>query len=180
MTKDFIRHSILSARQNVEVSLLKEMSDKICYRFYETFCCCGSFLMYWPIKSEVDILPLIEKLHKEGKSVYLPSVEGGSLHFKKFEGVSKMVCGSFGIPESIGKPLDSAFEVLVVPAVAYDFSCYRLGYGKGFYDRFIAHGYPCIKVGVAYDFQIVDTVYPESHDEPVDIIFSEKRIIRRI
>ena len=179
MTKDSVRRFVLSERQALETSFSEEMSEIICNKFYKDFSHCCSFLMYWPIKSEVNILPLIEKFHAEEKRVYLPAVKGGNIIFKKFEGISRMIKGSFNILEPQGEPLAENADVIVVPAVAYDYSCNRLGYGKGFYDRFMADGYSSVKVGIIYDFQLVETVYPESHDKPVDVIITEKRVVRR-
>lgn len=179
MTKDAVRRYLLDMRQTADRALLQEKSNAVCGKFYAMFSRRSSFLMYSPVKCEVNVLPLAEKLRLEGKRVYFPVVEDGGICFRIFEGSSEMKSGRFGIPEPKGECLDGGFDVMAVPAVAYDRLCNRLGYGGGFYDRFMASCDLCVKVGLAYDFQIVSTVYPESHDEPVDIIITENRLIRR-
>ena len=179
MNKNAVRSSMLSVRQTADKVLLQKKSADICGRFYDMFSGFGSFLMYAPIRQEVDILPLAERLRCEGKRVYMPVVECGRIAFRVFEGLPKMKPGRFGVMESNGEYLDGSFDVIAVPAVAYDISCNRLGYGKGFYDKFLASCGSCVKVGVAYDFQVVSTVYPEEHDEFVDMIITDSGVIRR-
>lgn len=180
MNKNTVRSSMLSVRQTADKVLLQKKSADICGKFYDMFSCFGSFLMYAPIRQEVDVLSLAERLRYEGKRVYMPVIGCGRIAFRMFEGLSKMKLGRFGVMEPNGEYLEGSFDVVAVPAVAYDISCNRLGYGKGFYDKFLASCCgSCVKVGVAYDFQVVSTVYPEEHDEFVDMIITDSGVIRR-
>ncbi|MFR8600866.1 MAG: 5-formyltetrahydrofolate cyclo-ligase, partial [Clostridioides difficile] len=71
-----------------------------------------------------------------------------------------------------------ALDVVIVPAVAYDIHCYRLGYGGGFYDRFLENlRKDAITIGIAFDFQIFDSIPKETHDAQLDYIVTETRII---
>ena len=67
--------------------------------------------------------------------------------------------------------------MIVVPAVAFDKNGYRIGYGGGFYDKFLSKIGNSIKVGIAYNFQIVNNIIPESHDIKMDYIVTEEKII---
>lgn len=179
MNKDFIRKSILNKRINEDCSKRNDFSLKICSKFYEEFKTKKVFLIYMPIKAEVNTMPIIDKLYNENKEIYLPTIIDNNILFRKFNGVNNLVKGKYNILETKGEFLDKTYDVIVIPGIAYDINCYRLGYGKGFYDKFLSSGSSSIRVGLAYDFQIVDSIYPEIHDEPVDIIFTEKRIVRR-
>jgi 5-formyltetrahydrofolate cyclo-ligase len=77
--------------------------------------------------------------------------------------------------------LFSPNDCIVIPLVAFDERCYRLGYGQGFYDRFLAslRHIGCARIGVAYSCQQIDVVPNEPHDEPLDIIITEQRVFRR-
>ncbi|HDH96432.1 MAG TPA: 5-formyltetrahydrofolate cyclo-ligase [Proteobacteria bacterium] len=91
--------------------------------------------------------------------------------------------GAFGIPEPRGAELpevdEDEIELVVTPGAAFDMLGYRLGYGGGFYDRLFAQIRPdCLKVGIAFSFQLVDSVPHEPTDVPVDIVVTDQHIIR--
>ena len=89
--------------------------------------------------------------------------------------------GAYGIrePNEKSPTIDiKALDVVIVPAVAYDIHCYRLGYGGGFYDRFLENlRKDAITIGIAFDFQIFDSIPKETHDAQLDYIVTETRII---
>lgn len=70
-------------------------------------------------------------------------------------------------------------EILLVPGVAFTSNCERLGRGKGYYDRYLK-GFSGIKVGVAFSFQVVEDVFPEGHDQALDVVITEKNIFKEI
>jgi 5-formyltetrahydrofolate cyclo-ligase len=72
-------------------------------------------------------------------------------------------------------------DIIIVPLVAFDENCYRLGYGQGYYDRFLSTltTQRCVRIGIAFECQRIDAVPVEPHDEPLDIVVSEKRVYRR-
>lgn len=179
MNKSALRHEMLQKRLGLDRDFIRSASDKICATFEKMFACFDVYLLYLPIKNEVDTANLAERLCKLGKSVYLPCVDGANLIFKRFEGLSSVKTGAFGVCEAAGRILDVPAEVIVVPAVAYDEKCNRLGYGKGFYDRFLPSAGKAVKVGFAFDFQVTDRVFAEGFDEPVDFIITEKRVVER-
>ena len=93
---------------------------------------------------------------------------------------TRLALGAFHIEEPQGDDTvdPDSIELMVIPAVAYDRNGNRLGRGKGFYDRLLAST-KARKVGIAYDFQLVDEIPAEPHDVPVDIVITETRFIRR-
>ena len=132
--------------------------------------------LFYPIRGEVDLL---STLKKEEKLFCLPKVKGKRLLFGRVE--QRLVEGSFGIPEPEVADVDfEDIDLFAVPALAYDFDCFRLGYGGGYYDRLIKGRLPHqVFIGVAYDFQLVDSIGPEPWDAPVDVVLTESNIIYR-
>ena len=103
--------------------------------------------------------------------------------FRQVEGLASLEQGSFGIlepcPTGIDHHADEA-DLIVVPGVAFDLSGHRIGYGKGFYDRFLRHpGRKAHLVGLCHDFQLIAGDIPaEGHDIQMEIIVSDRRIVR--
>ena len=93
-----------------------------------------------------------------------------------------LVIGAYGIREpkkDISNKINPKdIDIVIVPAVAFDRQCYRLGYGGGFYDRFIKTlRKDCITIGIAFDLQIFDSIPKAPHDAQLDYIITEKRIL---
>lgn len=179
MNKNNVRDFMLDKRINRDKSELELLSNKICEKFFNKFYNEKVFLFYMPIKNEVNVFPLIEKLYSVGKEIYLPIISDNVMSFREYNGFTNLQKGKFNILEPTGKLLEKKYNVIVIPAIAFDYNCYRLGYGKGFYDRFLATSDVSITVGVAYDFQVIENIYYESHDKPVDIVITDRRIFRR-
>ena len=101
------------------------------------------------------------------------------MEFRKFETFESLNKGRFGIYEPAGKLLDVTPDIMCVPGVVFDEECNRIGYGGGFYDKYLSAGVTFIKSALAYDFQVVDKIETECFDIPVDEIFTDKRVISR-
>jgi len=127
--------------------------------------------------NEIDLVPWLESLQREGRTVLLPRVESQDI-LVAVEVVSweNMRRGSFGIREPLGQPFPPAsIDVVIVPGLVYDGKGYRLGYGKGYYDRFLKLLAPQTFIcGVCYDFQVVDTVLPHEADVAMHWVVTEK------
>lgn len=139
--------------------------------FEAAFSCYNSFLVYSSFSTEARTDLLIERLLSEGKRVYLPRVEGERLAPVLYGELKK---GAFGINEPVGEEYKGEIDVTVVPLLAVNERGYRIGYGKGYYDRFLK-GRKTLKVGYGYDFQIEDFTEDE-WDEPLDLYLSERGI----
>jgi len=134
-------------------------------------------------RSELDILPLMQKLCENGWQTCLPVVlrPASPLAFRQWRPGDEMQNGAFGIPV----PKDTAEtvtpHVLLVPLLSFDMMGYRLGYGGGFYDRTIASlgvKGPVVTVGMAYQDQQVKSVPRGKYDQPLDWIVTEKGPIK--
>ena len=137
------------------------------------------FFVYNSFGSEADTSRLIAELLRRGKEVYLPRTCGKEMQLVRYHGQA-LVQGAYGIAEPVGAALDVLPDVCVLPMLAGDAACRRLGYGGGYYDRFLTQrGESALKVGICYDFQLVEEIPAEGHDVPADAIVTDARICRR-
>jgi len=133
-----------------------------------------------PIKGEVDLSPLFSK--SSDKHLYLTKTLHNTKHLDihRVKSPDDLEPGSFSILEpkdTIPPENPKIIQLALVPGVAFDYSGHRIGYGHGFFDRLLKKT-NCYKIGIAYEFQIVKNVGGEIHDVPVDMIITEKRIIK--
>ncbi|URA10556.1 5-formyltetrahydrofolate cyclo-ligase [Thermospira aquatica] len=136
-------------------------------------------MAYWPIRGEVDVVPLLQWWLKEGRDLFLPRVRGRNLDVVKVKNLeTDMFPGYAGIPEAMGDVVLEYPEVILVPGVAFDEEGFRLGYGAGFYDRFLSRCADCRTIGVAYRFQVVKQLPHHDTDIPVQRIVCEDGWIR--
>ena len=140
---------------------------------------------YWPIRTEVSPLPLMGDLAGEGLATALPVTPepGGVLAFRPWRQGDALVEGPYGTSEPAPEALDTTPDILLVPLLAFDDGCRRLGYGGGFYDRTIAalraRNPGTRALGLAYAEQRVDRLPVEAHDEPLDAVLTPGRLFRR-
>ena len=127
----------------------------------------ANLLLYYPLDDEPDI----KALYSCGKSIYLPVIEKDDMRFRKYNGSFKI--GRFGIKEPTGEYYqDDKNNIIVVPAVAYDNEGYRLGRGKGFYDRFLSK-HKIKSIGVITKKRVISDVAKEANDIKVDTLITD-------
>ncbi|MDU0339778.1 5-formyltetrahydrofolate cyclo-ligase [Bosea rubneri] len=138
----------------------------------------GPVSAYWPMRSEADPRPILEALHERGLPLCLPAIVDGRMHFRRWAPWEPIVPGGFGtlVPQSSEAEVRPA--VLIVPLAAFDRRGFRIGYGKGYYDRAIAELRPLATVGIGYAAQEILAVPDEPHDRSLDWIVTEKETIR--
>ena len=134
-------------------------------------------LLYWSMADEVQTHDFVERWYSE-KTLLLPCVDGDDLRLRQYTGPECMVAGEqFGIGEPTADTPEwtdlGAVEMIVVPGVAFDRKNNRMGRGRGFYDRLLKSTPNAVKVGVAYDFQIMDEIPVEAFDVPMDRVICE-------
>ncbi len=136
---------------------------------------------YLPIRSEVDPRPVMMELAARGVAVAVPAIVNAELVFRRLDGAQDMERQGFGT-YAPGADAEQVYpDLLIVPLAAFDLSCGRCGYGKGFYDRAIARlalRGPLLAIGVAFDAQRMDHVPMEAHDRALDMIVTESAIHR--
>lgn len=139
----------------------------------------GCIMAYYSYKNEPNLLEFMHACLDRGKCVALPYVAGeDNLIPVNYNFGSVMKSNVYGIPEPVIMN-DSEQEdpdVVLVPGIVFDESLNRIGFGGGYYDRFLQET-AALKIGVCFDCQIVAHICPEPHDIPMDLIVTEKRII---
>jgi 5-formyltetrahydrofolate cyclo-ligase len=136
---------------------------------------------FWPIRSEIDPRPVLQALHARGRGVALPVVAHPHLLFRLWQPGEALERRGFGLSEP---PDDAPIvepDLLLVPLAAFDRSGHRIGYGKGHYDRTLARlaaRKAIVAVGVAFAVQECETIPAQAHDVPLDILVTEREIIR--
>lgn len=136
-----------------------------------------SFFLYNAFGTELPTMPLISALLAAGKEVCLPRMENGDMVAVRYTEGTPMSENSYGIYEPSGEAFGGVPDVTVLPLLAVDTAGNRLGYGGGYYDRYLQNK-NTLKVAYCYDFQVTDEVFPEPHDRNADIIVTDKRVFR--
>lgn len=132
--------------------------------------------------NEVDTQCLIEHLLREGKKILVPMAQADrSILWSRIHSLAELSTARFGILEPreearrIMAPPEDA--VVIVPGIAFSTDGYRIGYGGGYYDRFLA-SFPGCTIGLAFDIQIMKEFSPDPHDVPVKYVVTESRVYR--
>jgi 5-formyltetrahydrofolate cyclo-ligase len=182
MTKNQLREQILNDRDHVSVAAVKEKSEKI-NAFLESLTDFEKIMVFLPTGSECDIWDYIGYLLKEGRSVYAPVCFPHSIIRPALvTDIEKdLEVGKYDIlaPKSKGRQYieDKELDAVIVPGVGFDRKGNRLGFGGGYYDRFLPKTKPtCRKIAVCYELQLKECVFPEEHDFPVDVIVTEDAV----
>lgn len=138
--------------------------------------------IYAPIHNEVMTGLIRDGALSSGKRLCYPAVTGNELEFRRVEAAIDLVPGAFGILEPTPKcPVcpPNTIDLVLVPGVAFDLFGRRIGYGKGYYDRTLhsLEGNGRL-VGLCFDFQLVEKISGEPHDVLMDVIITDRRVIR--
>ena len=127
---------------------------------------------YLPYNQEVRTVPMLEQALKDGKRVAVPKVYGDEMKFLYLDDLSKVSKGYAGIPEPIAdEPVaDDETALVLMPGLAFDPAGHRIGYGGGFYDKFLAAEPNHPTLALCYEFQMLPELHTEEHDIPVDTV----------
>ena len=176
--KKRLRAELLGLRRNMEKSVRKDIDEKIYNNLIKLDCVrnCETFLVYVSLKDEVDTRNFITEMIAEGKTVALPKCIGSEMQFIAVNSLDGLVKGRYGVVEPADGTEITVFSdtVCIVPALRFDKKGYRLGWGGGFYDRFLS-GYNGISVGLCYNDCCGD-IPIDDHDVPTDIVLTENGI----
>lgn len=141
----------------------------------------GGLLLYRAIRSELDPAPLWCAAREAGVPVLFPRITGPyTMEPVAVSRPADLVAGPFGIEEPHPSLPAAAFDevaVVVVPGIAFDRRGYRLGYGGGYYDRFLLAVPQARQVGFTYDALVVPELPREPHDRRVDLIVTDARVV---
>lgn len=185
--KQALRKSVLGARSNQESEQVAEKSRYIVERVLQmpAFQNAKTIMVYVDFRKEVETGSLIEQGLSLGKRMVIPVCDANTVQLtpSEIQDYPGDLCpGTWGILEPKDgclQPVDpSEIDIILVPGVAFDSQGNRLGYGAGYYDRFLARVRPdALKIALAFDLQIVENACPSDHDMPMDYVVTETRVI---
>lgn len=150
------------------------------FRREQPFVSGGVVSVFWPIKDEIDVRPLMDALYAAGSQLALPVVQGRGkpLLFRSWQPGEALEAGVFGTLQPAAQRAACEPDALIVPLLACDTDGWRLGYGGGFYDRTLRGlraRRSVVAVGVAFDIQLIDAVPHGADDERLDWLLTEQR-----
>lgn len=177
MTKAEIRKSVLAIRKNVEERDEKDFLIASCLMSQKFYKEAKTIMVYISYNGEVDTHKLIENMLKDGKKLCAPKcISKEIMEACAFERISDLTSGAYGILEPCGEEVKD-IDLVIVPGVAFNENLHRIGYGAGYYDRFL-DGFSGITCGLFYEIQKNDFKNDE-RDKQLDYIITEKYIYER-
>ena len=178
--KESLRNLLLEKRDNTSFDLMKISSEKIQKKIKKIYAFKNAQKIgaYYPIGSEIFTQNIIQELLSEGKEVFLPKVIGDKMEFRKITEFSNLEMGSFDIMEPRdGCKVNNNLDVILVPTVGISPAGVRLGYGHGFYDKFLAEN-KTTTISLTLEKQIVKNIPKSEHDIIIDWIVTEDKMIQ--
>ena len=174
MDKKQLRKQIRDLKKIMTQEQIEEKSLQL----KSLFCDCAQYRAaktiygYLPYNQEVRTVPILEQALRDGKRVAVPKVYGDEMRFIYIEDLTAVAESDMEIPEPIvdGPVADDATSLVLMPGVAFDPMGHRIGYGGGFYDKFLAAEPNHPTVALCYDFQVLPQLDTESFDIPVDLV----------
>lgn len=181
MNKKELRKKMLAEREKLDKNIVNSLSAKIRSRIIDmdVFRDANNICLYIPIKNEVDIFSLFNGIISSDKHVWLPRVHGDTMDFYYYDDNVILESGSYGIPEPQSH---TALEpdcrtLIIMPGAVFSENGDRIGYGGGYYDRYLSKHPMCQTIAVCYDFQILPDISSDKYDIKPNCIVSEKQII---
>lgn len=167
-------------------SITKMLLDKLIYNRFVEFSENNSaelYLLYVSNGFEIDTKAIISYLLEVGKTVAVPKClkNTNEMKFYRISSLEQLSIGMYGILEPSNECLpviDASNAVCVVPAICFDVRGYRIGYGKGFYDRFFSENDVAFKIGLCYDEFVISENFSDRYDVAVDGIITENQFIK--
>lgn len=183
-----IRSELLGRRKELPDEYRKSQSILICDKLIklDPIKQATTILLYHSFRGEVSTDELARWAWQQKKQVVYPKADPKTCTMDGFEvhDFDELVSGAYGIKEPVGDGeryvAGEKIDVAIIPAVGFDYHGYRIGYGAGYYDRFLGLYPHIIRIGIAYPQQIVEDVFAEFHDQKMDILITSEQTITLI
>ena len=184
MDKNEVRQLIKGYRHELSDEDVKRQSILIIDRLKisDIYKASENVFLYISYNREVDTFLLLSKCLKDNKKVYAPRVLSKTdMEFYRISDEHDLISGYMGIME----PSDTCVKaecrngLFIMPGLAFDYDFHRIGYGGGFYDRYLSADNTFVKAALAFDFQLLDSIPYEEHDLKPDYIITQTQFIRR-
>lgn len=177
--KKKLRKDILTIRNNINKELVSDYSYEIINQIkaLPVYLDARDVCIYMPIRNEVDLTYMVKDMRNAQKRVWLPKINDGEMEFYMYDENTMLAEGAFHIlePKSDVKLLPDKNTLVIMPGAVFDDKHNRIGYGGGYYDRYLMNNPFCSKIAVCYEFQIVADIPSEKHDIKPELIITEKR-----
>ena len=174
MDKTLLRKQIRDQKRAMTEAQIEEKSRLLGEKFAasEAYQNAKTIYGYLPYNQEVRTVPMLQQAIRDGKKVAVPRVCGDDMIFFYMTDFDRVEKSSFGIPEPLGdEPVaDDPTALVLMPGLAFDKEGHRIGYGGGFYDRFLEDEPNHPTVALCYAFQVFPALDTEEHDIPVDLV----------
>ena len=173
MDKKELRAHIKALKKQHTKEQLWKQSEQILAKLeqHPDFVNAEKVMLYNALPDEVQTLSFLQKWHLR-KKIILPTVVGDDIIPVEYAKETTFAVGDFNILEPQNEPYSGDFDLIVVPGVAFDRKGNRLGRGRGYYDRFLSQHLDVKRIGICFDFQMVDEVPAEPFDIRMDEVIS--------
>lgn len=178
--KDFVRKEVRRQKRELTSAEIDAKSQVIIGRL----CQCEHYInadriyAYVNYNQEINMSFLFDNAWACGKKIYVPRVNGQEMIFCRINSMDDLEKGAYGImePKMTCESDDCFSGVMIMPGLAFDRMHHRIGYGGGFYDRYLNEHPDFMKIALCYDFQVFEEIETEEFDIPVDLVISESLI----
>ena len=174
MDKTALRREIREKKRAMTGEEILARSEKLAQLFLttEAYQQAETIYGYLPYNQEVRTVPILQRALRDGKRVAVPKVFGDTMKFIYMEDLALVETGYAGIPEPVadGPVAEDQNALVLMPGLAFTENGQRMGYGGGFYDRFLAEEPNHPTVALCYQFQLLNTLPTEDYDVPVDLV----------
>lgn len=182
--KEALRQKLLEVRSSLDKRVWFNYSQVIQNRLCQSmeWQQANTIAFYLPLVGEVSTLHALTYALEQNKNVAAPVInpQTTQMSFKQFGDLDELVEGPFRLLQPINGTLlaPDQLDLIIVPGVGFDNKCNRLGFGKGYYDHYLA-GYKGTTIALAFEIQLVEQLVTSESDQPVDKIITEKRILKK-
>ena len=174
LDKKALRREIGAKKRAMSAEEIERASARLAEKFFQTelYRQAKAIYGYLSYNQEVRTEPILRRAQADGKRVAVPKVYGDEMRFLWLDDLQQVAPGAYGIPEPIadGPVAMDETALVLMPGLAFDPEGHRLGYGGGFYDRYLADQPNHPLVALYYRFQLLDHLETEAHDVPVDLV----------
>ncbi len=174
MEKAALRALLRERKRALTEAQIQRASERLAQALFAhpMYRCAKALYAYLSYNQEVRTEAILRRALTDGKRVAVPKVFGDEIRFLRFDENTRIALGYKGIPEPIdGEPAQDRDALVLMPGLAFDRAGHRMGYGGGFYDRFLAKE-PHPTIALCYDFQLLSDLPVQAHDIPVDAVLS--------
>ncbi len=174
-----LRAQCRAKRESISSGDRLRASEAVCAAIMreETYLCAKTVLLYSALGAELDVSPLLQHALQNGKRAALPRVISDT-QMESISANGLLEKGAFGILEPIGEVIPpQELDLVIVPLLAFTPDCFRMGWGRGYYDRYLLRTGPhCAFFGAAYSQQLCKAFVPQPHDQQLHKIFTPDQI----